>query len=138
MTECEEYAIIDGCDIYCPVYQRGECHNEDTRDYLYLRNKQIYIGTREKAVAIQKRAFELGWRWSDNNTNLRYDTLIGEYLLFWDDMILGISPKENKCLETIKDIYPSITENRTILQSSSIVENSIKTLKDKLNKIWEK
>lgn len=30
MTECEKYGMTWGCDENCPVYQRGECKNEDT------------------------------------------------------------------------------------------------------------
>lgn len=30
MSECEKYGMCWGCDEDCPVYQRGECQNEDT------------------------------------------------------------------------------------------------------------
>lgn len=41
MTECEKYGICYGCDIYCPVLQRGECKCEDNKE-LYQKYLEDY------------------------------------------------------------------------------------------------
>ena len=41
MTECEKYGICYGCDIYCPVLQRGECECEDNKE-LYQKYLEEY------------------------------------------------------------------------------------------------
>lgn len=28
MSECERYGFMQGCDVECPVFARGECENE--------------------------------------------------------------------------------------------------------------
>ena len=29
-TECERFGMMNGCRIDCPVFERGDCKNEDT------------------------------------------------------------------------------------------------------------
>ena len=41
MTECEKYGICYGCDIHCPVLQRGECECEDNKE-LYQKYLEDY------------------------------------------------------------------------------------------------
>ena len=41
MTECEKYGMCYGCDIYCPVLQRGECKCEDNKE-LYQKYLEEY------------------------------------------------------------------------------------------------
>lgn len=36
ITECEKYGMTWGCDIDCPVLQRGECELKDSE------NKKLY------------------------------------------------------------------------------------------------
>ena len=41
MTECEKYGMCYGCDIHCPVLQRGECECEDNKE-LYQKYLEDY------------------------------------------------------------------------------------------------
>ena len=41
MTECEKYGMCYGCDIHCPVLQRGECECEDNKE-LYQKYLEEY------------------------------------------------------------------------------------------------
>lgn len=132
MTECEEYGMIAGCNVYCPVYQREECHNEDVRDKLYIEQKQVYVSTLEESEIVQKRAFELGWTWDKYKTDIY--SLYNTYIIFWEEMKLGSWKGGIANIDTIDISF--FTKN--IYKKSDIVENSIKQLKDKLNKIWEK
>lgn len=122
-----------GCDIYCPVYQRGECHNEDARDKLYIEQKQVYVSTLEESEIVQKRAFELGWTW-DTKYETDIHSIYNTYIIFWEEMKLGSWKEGIANIDTIDISF--FTKN--IYKKSDIVESQIKQLKDKLNKIWEK
>ena len=41
MTDCERYGMCYGCDIHCPVLQRGECECEDNKE-LYQKYLEDY------------------------------------------------------------------------------------------------
>ena len=132
MSECGKYGMIDSCNKYCPVYKRGECDNEDAKNALFLMNKQVAVHTEEESKLVQKRAFELGWSWPTGGST--YRRIVDVYIILWGDRTLNYSELGNDHCESISiDFFTK--NNSSILNTSLIIENSIKTLKDKLKRI---
>lgn len=133
MSECDKYGMIDGCNEYCPVYKRGECDNEDAIYMLHIKNKQVYIPSIEESHIVQKKAIELGWKWPISDTTIK--DVFNTYILFQCDMSLSISMAGNSFYQKIDIDFFTKNILKSNIDYSNIIENSIKTLKDKLKRI---